>query len=280
MTNDPTQAWLNTAGRFPLLPKAEMIRLANKRDSLEPGSDAYIKVINKICEHNLRLVPNVVSKYLSKRMGYSMGSEVATDLLQQGYLGLRRAAEKFDASRGYTFSTYAHSWIYQSVVRWHNSHDRSIYIPENTMTEVLYRSRHGQPSKSKNGRIGDAVIAAATRSMEVSSIDKRVDDDEEGTTVADLMDSSNLIIEKDSAPDGRVELLLKDLMAECGIRPKVQDIVIAYSKRGRISLVASKVSMSPKHCQNLYSEAVRTMKAKVLEKQAAKEAVIADRLNK
>ena len=60
MTNDPIQAWLNAAGRFPLLPQTEMIRLAKKRDTLEPNSKAYIKIINKICEHNLRLVPNVV----------------------------------------------------------------------------------------------------------------------------------------------------------------------------------------------------------------------------
>ena len=114
MTVDPIQLWLNAAGRFPLLPSVEMIRLAKKRDTLEPGSAAYVKIINKICEHNLRLVPNVARKYLSKRKGLSMRSEVAGDLLQQGYLGLRRAAEKFDATRGFAFSTYAYSWIYSS----------------------------------------------------------------------------------------------------------------------------------------------------------------------
>ena len=81
-----------------------------------------------------------------------MSSEVTCDLLQQGYIGLRRAAEKYDASRGYTFSTYATNWISQAFSRWHNTHDRAVYIPENSMTELLYRRRHGKPSKSKNGK--------------------------------------------------------------------------------------------------------------------------------
>ena len=82
--SDSIQSWLNSAGRFPLLPKTELIRLTKKRDTLEPGSKAYIKIINKICEHNLRLVPGLVRKYLSKRTGYHMNSDVTNDLLQQG----------------------------------------------------------------------------------------------------------------------------------------------------------------------------------------------------
>jgi len=280
MTNDPIQAWLNTAGRFPLLPKTEMIRLAKKRDTLEEGSAAYIKVINKITNHNLRLVPGIVRNYLAKRTGYSMSSEVTSDLLQQGYLGLRRAAEKFDAARGYTFSTYAHSWIYQAICRWHNSRDRAIYIPENAMVEVLYRKRHGQPSKSKNGRIGADILSAAVRSMEVSSIDQRVADEEDGTTLADLMSDDNRVLSNKTQLEGHAELKLKDLMAECGIKPRTQDIVLTYAKRGRMSVVASRLSLSPKHCQNLYQEAVRNMKDKVAAKEAAKAARLADRLTK
>ena len=273
MTHDPVQAWLNAAGRFPLLPKSEMIRLAKKRDTLEPGSKAYIKVVNKICEHNLRLVATVVRTYIGKRVRYSMNSEVASDLLQQGYIGLRRAAEKYDGTRGFTFSTYASSWIRQAVSRWHNSRDRAIYIPENSMCELLYRRRHGEPSKSKNGKIGDAVLSAASRAIEVSSIDKRASScDDDTVSIADLMSDENRVLDNKSQPEGRAELKLKDLMAECGIRPKVQDIVISYAKRGRMSIVASRLALSPKHCQNLYSEAVRIMKDKVATKEAVKAA--------
>ena len=262
MNNDPIQAWLNAAGRYPLLPKSEMIRLAKKRDTLEPGSRAYIKVINKICEHNLRLVPNVVRKYINKRTGFTMGSEVISDLLQQGYIGLRRAAEKYDAARGFTFSTYAHSWIYQAFTRWHNSHDRAIYIPEGTMTEVLYRNRHGEASKSKSRTIGEPCIEAARRCSSISSIDVRLDD-EDDSTLADLMGQENSLYYGQAGQDLRAAKELDELMDQCGIKARTQEIVRNYAKRGRMSIVASKLSLSPKHCQNLYQEAVRTMRQKV-----------------
>lgn len=278
--SDSIQSWLNAAGRFPLLPQTELIRLAKKRDSLEPNSKAYVKVINKICEHNLRLVPNIVRKYIGKRSGYSMNSEVVSDLLQQGYLGLRRAAEKYDPSLGYTFSTYAYRWISQAFVRWHNTNDRTIYIPENTMTETLYRWRHGKPSKSKNGSIKSGMINCAIRAMEITSIDQRANDEEDGATIADLMSNDNLILDRVSPPEGRAQLMLRDLMAECGIKPRTQDIVMTYARKGNMKMTAYRLGISSVTCRNLYNEAVKAMKAKAEEKEAAKAAAIADRMKR
>ena len=79
-------------------------------------------------------------------------------------------------------------------------------------------------------------------------------------------------------PRDRAALELRDLMAKCGIRPKTQDIVAAYAKRGNMMIVAAKLGMSQKHCQNLYSEAVRTMKEVVAKEQAAKDEARAVRL--
>ena len=277
MTHDPIQSWLNAAGRFPLLPKSELLRLAKKRDTLEPGSKAYIKIVNKITNHNLRLIPGVVNTYIAKRPGFTMNDSVVSDLLQQGYFGLRRAAEKFDAAKGYTFSTYAYSWIRQSFTRWHNSHDRMVYIPENTMCELLYRQRNGHPSKSKNGRISDAVLGSARRSMAIGSIDVNLGDDEDGQLL-DVLSNENRIIDTKSIPDGKAELELRDLMAKCGIKPRSQDIVVAYAKRGRMSVVATKVGISTTSCTALYREAVRAMKRTVEAEQKAKTEARAVRL--
>ncbi len=279
MSNDPIQFWLNNAGRFPLLPADEIIRLAKKRDTLTPGSQAYVKVINKICEHNLRLVPNVVRKYLAKRINHSMSSEVAGDLLQQGYLGLRRAAEKFDGTRGFTFSTYAHNWIYQAFTRWHNSCDRVIYVPENAQCEVLHIKRNGCRSNSKNGRIRADVLEAAVHAQYIKSVDVRIGKDDDHC-LSDLMGEDNRIISRDSFDEDWAAKRLRDLMAECGIRPKTQDVVSHYARRGRMSIVAAKVGMSQKHCQNIYGVAVRQMKEHVKAKEAAKAAANADRLAK
>ena len=277
---DLVQSWLNAAGRYPILPREEVLRLAKRRDTLEPGSKAYIKVVNKICQHNLRLVPDVVRKYLAKRKGFSMSSDVASDLLQQGYIGLRRAAEKYDAKRGFAFATYAHPWVYQAVTRWHNSRDRLIYIPENAMCEVLYRARHGKPSKSKNGKISENVISSARQGLDVYSIDVSVTDQDDNTLLSDIISQEHSLIDHNTAPDGAGVLKLKDLMAECGIRPKVQDIVLLRARCGRLATTASKLRLSREYCSAQYAEAVRTMQAKVQEKEAARQALLADRLSK
>ena len=280
MTQDPIKAWLNAAGRFPQLPKAELLRLAKRRDSLAPGSKAYIKVVNKICEHNLLLIPSVVRTYVGKRNELNMSSSVVSDLLQQGYLGLRRAAEKFDATRGFTFSTYAYNWIRQSIIRWHSIVDKTIYVPENAVTEVLYRRRHGKPSTSKNNRLSSNVLNAATRVMEISSTDKRLSHEDDGTTVADRLSEENRITYADTDEEGTAIIQLRDLMAECGINPKAQDILLHYGKRGRMSLTASVVGIKQSDCRKIYNDTVEILAQRVKEKESARAALVADRLNR
>lgn len=278
MTKDPTQAWLNAAGRFPLLPKTELIRLAKKRDQSVAGSPSYIKVINKITEHNLRLVPSVVRKYIGKRVGFTMSSEVVCDLLQQGYIGLRRAAEKYDPSRGYAFSTYAHSWIYQSVTRWHNSRDRVVYVPESAMTETLYRIRHGKPSKGQTGRTAQSVCDAALRSMSTSSIDVILTGkDEDQSRLVDMLGEGNRLIPTTDEPSSAI-LRLRELMAECQIDSKAQDVVIAYAQRGRMSIVAAKLKINQKVCRSIFDKTLEVLKTRAAQKAEERAALVAVRL--
>ena len=273
---DSVQSWLNTAGRYPLLPKSEVLRLAKLRNSLEPNSKAYIKVINKICNHNLRLIPGVVTKYVAKRTDITMTSEVVSDLLQQGYLGLRRAAEKYEATKGFAFSTYANAWIHQSVTRWHGTTDRAIYIPENSVTECLYRRRHGKPSPGRGSKFSDSLINAATRSLYIDSIDRTIEGGSgEKTSLSELIGPENALYKtKEKEAEGAGTLLLQDLMAECGLAPRTQDIVLGYARRGRMQVIAAKVGLKEKYCASLYQEAIRTLKAKAAEKTSAECAVV------
>ena len=267
MANDPTQAWLNNAGRYPLLPKAEVLRLAKKRDTYEPGSKGYVRIVNKICEHNLRLVPGVVRKYTQRRIDLKMSNDVVADLLQQGYLGLRRAAELFDGTRGFSFTTYCYPWIYQSVSRWHNGRDRPIYIPESSMRELLYRNKHGHPSDGKSGRMADDIIRAAARSLNVTSIDRTApSNDDSDVALIEIMSDENRILSNISVENEAAKRKLTDLMVECEIHPMIQDIVNGYTHRGRMSVVAAKLAMNPKRCQTLYNQAVRTMQERVKRK--------------
>ena len=115
-TTDSLQLFLNEAGRYPLLTAAEEVELAKK---IEQGD---IEAKNRMINSNLRLVVSIAKKY----QGHGLS---LLDLIQEGVIGLIRAAEKFDWRRGYKFSTYATWWIRQAVQRGVANKSRTIRIP-------------------------------------------------------------------------------------------------------------------------------------------------------
>src|SRR5215210_3340801 len=115
-TTDALQLFLNEAGRWPLLTAAEEVELAKL---VERGDrEAKDRMINS----NLRLVVSIAKRY----QGHGLS---LLDLIQEGIIGLIRAAEKFDWRRGFKFSTYATWWIRQAVQRGVANKARTIRIP-------------------------------------------------------------------------------------------------------------------------------------------------------
>ena len=166
--SDSMNKWLNDAGRYPRLSEEQTIYLSRRIQTTE--GKARIKAINKLCLHNLRLVVNTL-KPIARKRNVKMSSELALDLLQLGYLGLRRACEKYDPSRGYKFSTYAVPWIRQGIWRQLNFREGMIYIPEPTMREAMYQHVHGKPSKMNGTTRCGRSLRCAERAMFVGSID-------------------------------------------------------------------------------------------------------------
>src|SRR5213083_1720296 len=123
-TTDALQLFLNEAGRWPLLTAAEEVELAKK---VERGDrEAKDRMINS----NLRLVVSIARRY--------QGNQLALlDLIQEGFLGLIRAAEKFDWRRDLKFSTYATWWIRQAIERGIANKARTIRMP----VHVIQRER-------------------------------------------------------------------------------------------------------------------------------------------
>src|SRR3954449_579688 len=115
-TTDALQLFLNEVRRYPLLTKEDEVRLSQR---IEQGdAEAKEQMINS----NLRLVVSLAKKY--------QGNDLPLlDLIQEGILGLIRAAEKFDWRRGYKFSTYATFWIRQAIQRGIANKARTIRIP-------------------------------------------------------------------------------------------------------------------------------------------------------
>ncbi len=114
--DDPVKVYLKEIGRVPLLSSDEEIKLAM---SIQEGNK-YAK--QRLSEANLRLVVSIAKRYLGRGMQF-------LDLIQEGNLGLIKAVEKFDYSKGFKFSTYATWWIRQAITRAIADQARTIRIP-------------------------------------------------------------------------------------------------------------------------------------------------------
>ncbi len=139
--DDPVRMYLREIGRVPLLSAEEEVRLAQRmergkaellktqpsRRFIEDGEEAQ----RRLTEANLRLVVSVAKKYIGRGMSL-------LDLIQEGNIGLIRAVEKFDYTKGYKFSTYATWWIRQAITRAIADQARTIRIPVH-MVETINR---------------------------------------------------------------------------------------------------------------------------------------------
>ncbi len=117
--DDPVRMYLREIGRIKLLTAEEEIDLARK---IIQGGNVGAIAKRKLVQANLRLVVSIAKKYVGRGMLF-------LDLIQEGNLGLIRAAEKFDHERGYKFSTYATWWIRQAITRAIADQARTIRIP-------------------------------------------------------------------------------------------------------------------------------------------------------
>ena len=126
--DDPVRMYLKEIGRVPLLSAEEEIMLAKRIEagSAEGATPEEVSVGNiakkKLTDANLRLVVSIAKRYVGRGMLF-------LDLIQEGNLGLLKAVEKFDYSKGYKFSTYATWWIRQAITRAIADQARTIRIP-------------------------------------------------------------------------------------------------------------------------------------------------------
>ena len=130
--DDPVRMYLREIGRIPLLTFEEELDLAKR--ILEDDEEAK----QKLAESNLRLVVSIAKKYVGRGMLF-------LDLIQEGNMGLIKAVEKFDYTKGFKFSTYATWWIRQAITRAIADQARTIRIPVHmveTINKLIRTSRH------------------------------------------------------------------------------------------------------------------------------------------
>jgi|694.fasta_scaffold01723_22 RNA polymerase primary sigma factor len=128
LTEDSVKLYLREIGRVALLDAQQEIELARR---IKDGEEEAKRLLVR---HNLRLVVSIAKKYINRGLPF-------LDLIQEGNLGLIRAAEKFDHTRGFKFSTYATWWIRQGITRALSDKSRTVRIPVH-MVETIQRVKN------------------------------------------------------------------------------------------------------------------------------------------
>ena len=217
-SSDPVSWYLATIGRIPLLTPAEEIELGNQVQAMmtltEDGSREFEdgelttaqrrllrigrRAKERMMKANLRLVVSVAKKYQGK------GLELL-DLIQEGSLGLERAVEKFDPTRGYKFSTYAFWWIRQSMTRAIACQSRTIRLPVHlserltTIRKVSLDLAHklgAMPSRVEIAEAMDIPLdeldSLLRQALTTSSLDAPINGEEGRSFLGDLIADSSL----------------------------------------------------------------------------------------
>ncbi len=166
LTNDPVRMYLREIGQVPLLTADEEVKLAkqlqaglearkrldeeeitnpDEKTRLERAWQEGVKARRRLAEANLRLVVSVAKRYIGRGMNF-------LDLVQEGNVGLLKAVEKFDHTRGYKFSTYATWWIRQATSRAIADQARTIRIPVHMVETINRLLRTKRRLLQENGR--------------------------------------------------------------------------------------------------------------------------------
>ncbi|MDE6595602.1 MAG: RNA polymerase sigma factor RpoD [Oscillospiraceae bacterium] len=136
--DDPVKIYLKEIGRVPLLTAEEEIELAERMAQGDP------KARKRLSEANLRLVVSIAKRYVGRGMQF-------LDLIQEGNLGLIKAVEKFDHTKGFKFSTYATWWIRQAITRAIADQARTIRIPVHMVETITKVKKASSQLLHQNG---------------------------------------------------------------------------------------------------------------------------------
>ncbi|MCH2228546.1 MAG: sigma-70 family RNA polymerase sigma factor [Candidatus Caenarcaniphilales bacterium] len=209
LSDDSVKMYLREIGRVPLLNAKQEIELARR---IKEGD---INAKRKLVRHNLRLVVSIAKKYINRGLPF-------LDLIQEGNLGLIRAAEKFDPERGYKFSTYATWWVRQGITRSLSDKSRTIRVPVH-MVETINKfkkvaRRLGQlfdrrPTEEELAEVMEVStqkikeIVAAMRTP--VSLEAPINNEEDGKLEDFIADSSDNVHPELAATD---QLLSSDIL--------------------------------------------------------------------
>src|SRR3954471_16355885 len=264
-TSDALTAFLNEAGRVPLLTADEEKELSQR---IERGD---LEAKDQLIQANLRLVVSVAKKY------QGAGDLCLLDLIQEGVLGLIRAAEKFDWRKGFKFSTYATLWIRQAIQRGLADRGRTTRLPSNIAQRERQVAAATRPLNVELGRepaldeIADAsgvpleqVVELRNASRVVASLDQPVGSEGE-TAFGDLMPSGDAPVEETIHVTWREDIVIREV-ADLP-EPQRSVIRLRYGLDGSneprpAASVARELALPPREVRKLEEQALVALSLK------------------
>jgi len=201
---DSLQLFLTEIGKVDLLTAAQEVELAKR---IERGDHCAKQ---RMVEANLRLVVSIAKRYRSQGLPF-------LDLIQEGTIGLVRAAEKFDHRKGFKFSTYATWWIRQAVARALADKARTIRIPVHVVEKLNRILRAERQFRAKSGREPTSAEIALELEMSVAEVEQIRRDSQTPVSLAKPIGEMGeaefgdlLVDESDQPPDEQVESILRN----------------------------------------------------------------------
>ena len=265
IADDSVKIYLQQIGKIKLLSNDEELEIAKKIK--EENSEKAKKIL---VNANLRLVVSIAKKYIGRGLSF-------LDLIQEGNLGLMKAAEKFDYSKGYKFSTYATWWIQQAITRGIADKSRMIRLPVH-MIETLSKIKRATielstelnriPTKEEIASRVDMPVNKLVQLMKSSqstiSIETPANQKDDTSKIADfIVDETHL------TPDSKVtqENLLEDVQKMLNqLNPKEKDVLIMRygldnnGQKKTLDEIGSRYGVSRERIRQIETRAIAKLK--------------------
>jgi len=191
-SDNPIRTYFGEISRVPLLTREDEVRLSKR---IEKGDQ---RAKEELAEANLRLVVSIAKKYRGCGLPF-------LDLIQEGNLGLMKAIEKFDYTKGYKFSTYATWWIRQAILRAITNRSRTIRVPThiNELIRKIYQVERNY--LKENGEMPtperlatelettvENIIKAKKTAQSMTSLDMPIGHDDDGSVLGDFIEDGGV----------------------------------------------------------------------------------------
>jgi RNA polymerase primary sigma factor len=257
---DPIRSYLQEIGRIPLLTAQEEIYLAKKIIEGDKKSSEYLTTAN------LRLVVSIAKKYSNRGLDL-------LDLIQEGNMGLMRAVEKFDHTKGFKFSTYATWWIRQAITRAIADQARTVRVPVHMIETInqynkamneLQQKFQRAPSEKEIAKYmkitEEKVVEIKTISQLPVSLQLQIGDDK-NTSLSEITEDKNAVNPEEYAEYANLKQQIEKALETLNDRER-RVIMLRFGTKDGVSRTLEEVGQE----FNVTRERIRQIEAKALKK--------------